>query len=131
MKDEFLVKDHKVPSKIIWNAYLSIVFSSFSYCWPAFCDVPQFSYRRLVSIEKRACKWAGKSFSEVALRSRLDSISIRLIRKIAENHHNHPLAEFFDVRHQTRSLRRTRTLQIPQKTKALFRKSFIKYHTYS
>jgi len=122
---------HKAPPKIIWEAYLSLVFSSFSYCWPATCDIPQSSFRKLCSLEKRACRWANLSFSEATLRSRLDNICIRLTRKIVNNKDSHPLSEFFEHRQPNPSLRHTRALQIPPKTKAFYRNSFLKYHTFT
>ena len=120
---------NKAPGKVIWEAYLSLVFSIFSYRWPAICDMQQSSYRKFCSIEKRACRWAGISFSEATLRTRLDNICVRLIRKIAKDHDNHPLAEFFQHRQPNPSLRHTRALQIPSKGKAFYRNSFLKYHT--
>jgi hypothetical protein len=119
------------PSDIIWEAYLSLVFSCFSYCWPALCDIPSAFFQKLCAIEKRACRWAGIPYSDGALRSRLDGICLRLIRKIAANHSQHPLADFFVIRSPRKGLRHARSLQIPSKTKAFFRKSFIKFSSFS
>ena len=86
---------NKAPSSAIWQAYLSLVFSTFSYCWPALCDLPSSFFSKFCSIEKKACKWAGVSFSQSALRSRLDGICLRLVRNVSNFHLSHPLAEFF------------------------------------
>lgn len=122
---------HKPPSKVVWEAYLSLVFSVISYCWPAICDMHQSSFRSFSSLERRACRWAGITFSDSAFRSRLDSICVRLVGKIAHNPDNHPLAEFFEHRRHKLSLRHTRILQIPQKTKAFYRNSFLKYSSFT
>jgi hypothetical protein len=118
---------HKAPSKVIWDAYLALVFSIFSYCWPAVCDTPQLLFRKMCSIEKRASKWANKSFTDSLLRARLDEICVRLVQKIALSTDRHPLAEFFGVRPRVPSLRHTRILTIPPKPKAFYRNSFIKF----
>ena len=122
---------NKAPSKIIWEAYLSFVFSCFSYCWPAVCDIPSTYFQKICSLERRACKWAGTSFCLSSLRSRLDSICIRLAQKISKLHDSHPLAHFFDVRSPVPGLRHTRILQLPPKAKAFFRNSFIRYGSFT
>lgn len=119
------------PSNIIWEAYLSLVFSCFSYCWPAYCDIPSSFFRQFCSIEKRASKWSGTSFSVDNLRSRLDRICLRLVRKIVSLNDVHPLAEFFVFRPPIQGLRRTRSLQLPAKTKAFYRKSFLRFASFS
>ena len=122
---------NKAPSHIIWESYLSFVFSCLSYCWPAVCDIPSFSFNKFCSLEKRVCKWAGLPFSPHALRSRLDGISKRLIRNISKLSCRHPLSEFFEVRPSIGRLRHTRKLQMPAKTKAFYRNSFIKFSSFT
>ena len=119
------------PPDIIWEAYLSLVFSCFSYCWPALCDIPSSFLRKLCSIEKRACRWSRIPFSEDALRSRLDCICLRLVCKIVAKLDLHPLSAFFVIRSPTDSLRHTRMLQLPPKTKAFYRNSFIKFSSFT
>ena len=134
-RNMFLVKSlwlHFAPPDVIWKAYLSFVFSTINYCWPAFCDIPPSSLKNLLSLEKRASKWAGRPFSPALLPTRLDSICLRLITRIAHLHHFHPLAEFFKVRDPAPQLRHTRRL-LPLKNtnKAFFRKSFVRYSSRS
>ena len=126
-----LLWSNRAPPSIIWEAYLSFVFSCFSYCWPAVCDIPSSFFQKLCSIEKRACKWSGVSFSVSALRSRLDAICVRLVRKISKYHASHPLAEFFEVRSPISGLRHTRTLRLPAQSKAFFRNSFVKFSSFT
>ena len=99
-RNMYLVKTlwlHKSPSHIVWQAYLSLVFSTFAYCWPSFCDIPASGLSKLSSLEKRACRWAGRSFSYACFLRRLDAICLRLIIKIASLKSFHPLSEFFDI----------------------------------
>lgn len=126
-----LLWSNKAPPTIIWQAYLSFVFSCLSYCWPAVCDIPSSFFQKICSLEKRACKWCGFAFSVSALRSRLDGICVRLIHKISQRPASHPLAEFFEVRSTIPGLRHTRTLQLPAKSKAFFRNSFIKFSSFT
>ena len=100
-KNMFLVKSlwlQKAPGNIIWQAYLSLVFSVLSYCYPAFCDIPISFINKFATLEKRACKWAGRPTSPNGLNQRLDNICLRLLRNITRLPSTHPLSEFFHFR---------------------------------
>jgi len=129
-RNMFLVKSLwlcKAPSHIIWQAYLSYVFSVIAYCWPSLCDVPESIFRRFVTLEKRACRWSGRAFCQDSLRNRLDLICVRLIQKVSTIKDTHPLSDFFIFRPPSLYLRHSRALQVPNIKKAYYRNSFIKY----
>ena len=123
---------HNTPPDVIWQAYLSFVFGTVNYCWPAFCDLPSSSFNKLLRLEKIASRWSNRSFTPSALSSRLDGICIKLIRKIVKSHDFHPLAEFFSYRNASVTLRSTRRLQpLIRIKKAFFNKTFVKFSSFS
>ena len=134
-RNMYIVKSlwlHNSPPAIIWQAYLSFVFGSFNFCWPALCDLPLSSFNKFVTLEKTASKWSCRPFCSASLPSRLDCICIKLINKIAKSFHFHPLAEFFTRRNPSSHLRRTRRLHpLFRSNKAFFNKSFIKFSSHS
>lgn len=134
-RNMYIVKSlwlHNSPPDVIWQAYLSFVFGSLNFCWPALCDLPSTSFKKLARLEKIASKWSGRSFFSTSLSSRLDRICIKLINKIASSFHFHPLAEFFALRNTSTHLRRVRRLlPLVRSKKAFFNKSFVKFSSYS
>jgi len=120
---------HNSPPAIIWQAYLSFVFGSLNFCWPALCDLPLSSFNKFVTLEKIASKWSCRPFRSASLSSRLDCICIKLIHKIVKSFHFHPLAEFFTRRNTSSHLRRTRRLHpLLRSNKAFLNKSLLNFH---
>ena len=134
-RNMYIVKSlwlHNSPPAIIWQAYLSFVFGSFNFCWPALCDLPYASFNKLLTLEKTASKWSCRSFSSTSLSSRLDCICIKLVNNITKSFHFHPLAEFFTQRNPSTHLRRVRRLRpLLLSKKAFFNKSFVKFSSHS
>jgi len=134
-RNMYIVKSlwlHNSPPAIIWQAYLSFVFGSLNFCWPALCDLPLSSFNKFVTLEKIASKWSCRPFRSASLSSRLDCICIKLIHKIVKSFHFHPLAEFFTRRNTSSHLRRTRRLHpLLRSNKAFFNKSFVKFTSHS
>ena len=58
------LKGAGMSGKYLWSAYISLVFSQLSYCWPAVCDMPQSILAKYMQIEKQACKLSGRAFSQ-------------------------------------------------------------------
>ena len=133
-RNMFLVKTlwfHKTPSDIIWQAYLAFVFSIISYCYPSFCDIPISALKKFSVIEKRACRWADRSFSHSCFVQRLEDSCVRLITKVASLKSFHPLSDFFLIRPPSSTLRRSRILLVENIKKSFYRNSFVKFSSES
>ena len=107
-----LLTKHCSDSKILWETYLSFVFSYIAYAWPAFCDIPQSHIKKLIIIEKQAMRLCNISGPNI-LKERLDNICHRLINKIGNNC-NHPLRCLFKINNNINyNIRHRRTLLPP------------------
>ena len=108
--------------QMVWQTYLSFVFCHISYCWPAICDLSMKNLVKFERLEKIAIRWSGFT-PKLNLRERLHGICVRLINKVVQHKHHHPLSQFFTIRENLSTLRHQRALQAPPNKLQLFRKS--------
>ena len=117
-------------SRLVWLAYLGLVFSQIAWCWPVLCDVPKSHKQKLLRLELTVARWAGTRPPK-ALSERLDDVCVRLIKRIASNKNAHPLAEFFQVRDFLPKVRNPRILLPPPSRHSFLQNSFVKYSAWT
>jgi hypothetical protein len=79
------------PSNVLWQFYLSMIFSHMAYAWPVFCDLSTPHLRLLNNLEKRAALLTKREFNQADLEQRLSNICVKLARKIGRYPDDHPL----------------------------------------
>ena len=116
--------------KLVWSAYVGLVFGIIGFCWPAICDLTNSQFKKFESLEKTALRWAQISGVN-PLRVRLDAICLRLIKNVAGDRDNHPLGQFFVARDVREGLRQARALQSLPSRRQMFLKSFVKFSKFT
>lgn len=111
------------PSSLLLQAYLAYVRSVLLYCFPVFCNAPDYLMKRLTKIEKRIVR-----FTCVAPREKLlvaaDAMCARLFTAV-ESNKAHPLRQMFCER--VRTARNCLSLRPPLTRTKRYGNSFIKF----
>ena len=117
---------------LVWTAYMGLVFSIVSCCWPVICDLPLQEFKKLKRIEKIAQRWSNHKPLKT-LEERLDTVCIRLIKKITRYKNEHPLTSLFKVRPLVNghSLRQQRQLEPRIVNRQYYLKTFVKFYKYT
>ena len=117
------LKRANCPSDVIFKCYLSFIRSVLLYCFPCFCNLPDYLFKKLLRVEKRASRFfPGQSFD--ALNISAENICIRLFRQVM-CYNDHPLFKLFDRRCPTR--KNPLLLKPPFAKTTRFSKSFIRF----
>ena len=123
------IRDSGCPSHIVWQTYVSLVYSHMAYCWPVYCDIPAKYFRKLERLDHTAMKWANIVPTKT-LKDRLNGICLHLFEGICKHHARHPIAKFFIHRPINPYLRQQRLLQAPLTKKAFYSNSFFKFASF-
>ena len=115
---------------IVWQAYVGLVFTHISFCWPVICDLKKSHVKKLERLDRVARRWANINF-KCDFHQMLDNICTRLIRKVSRFSACHPLSEFFIVRSTDSQIRSRRKLLCFQRRSSVYNNSFIKYSKFS
>ena len=118
----------------LWNNVFSVRSSLYAACirpillypFPAFCNIPQYLKRRIISVENRVFKIIGLSDNRhISLFSAADQMCVTLFNKVVADS-THPLRRFFDER-RVLHLRNACPLKKPKTKTRRFLASFIQY----
>ena len=120
----YALKQSNAHSKILTLAYESMIRSITTYAFPAWCNVADSRFDRLLKMEKRLCRIFNLK-PKINLKQMCDKMCYELVEKCRDV--NHPLHSIFEVSASRYSTRLGRThRKIMAKTKR-FKNSFIKY----
>ncbi len=111
------------PPHLLVQAYLSYVRSVLLYCYPVFCNAPDYLIQKLVDVEKRVCRITSVK-PQADLLTAAHFMCSRLFTSI-ECSSSHPLRIMFDERHKTR--RNPLSLRPPRARTKRYSASFIKF----
>jgi hypothetical protein len=111
------------PPHLFLMAYLAYVRSILLYCYPVFCNAPDYLKAKLVRIEKRVCRMTSAILRE-DLVTAADDMCSRLFSTI-ESNAAHPLRVLFETRQRTP--RNILSLRPPLARTKRYSASFIKF----
>ncbi len=111
------------PSDTILQAYNALIRPLLTYCYPVLCNMPLYLFKKLVRLEKRACRIIGDAPRDPLLETG-EALCERLFNQVLSNL-DHPLRQCFLPRNST--LRNSCPLRPPLTRTARFKNSFIKF----
>jgi hypothetical protein len=111
-------------SRLLFNVYTSCIRPILLYCFPTYCNIPQFLRRKLLSVEKRIFRIISSDDELPSLFSASDVMCERLFQRIVRDP-CHPLRQFFEVRQG--SSRNVCPLRRPRTRTKRFLNSFIRF----
>lgn len=116
------------PTPLIWKCYVVFIRSILLYSYSAFCNIPAYLQKKLLSIERRVCRIIGIEFDLVQepLFTAGDTMCARMFEKVKINE-DHPLRSFFRERHCVRSSRNQCPLKRPATKSRRFCESFVRF----
>lgn len=117
-------------TEIVWQAYIGLVFSQISFCWPVICDLKNCHFKKFEKLDHIVRRWTSDS-SKPTLRFMLDKVCIRLINKVSRFSDCHPLSDFFIVRPINSQTRHQRKLLCYQRKSSFYNKSFVKFSKFT
>ena len=110
---------------LMTRCYTSFIRSLLAYSFPAFCNLPDFLFKKLVRIERRSLRIVGCSSFCVDLSAFVNNASHKIFSSISRNT-QHPLRSMFDSSH-SRLTRSSNNLKPPFAKTKRFSTSFIKF----
>jgi len=124
-----LNKLHKsgINGAALWRAYLGLVFSHISYCWPAVADLSSTYLNRFEIFEKRASKLAGLSYTPNSCHLRLNNICKKLMSKVKSSS-DHPLRLCFQTQPNIQMNLRQKASIVPFNKSTRLLKSFARFY---
>ena len=107
------------PPDLLFNVYVTCIWPILLYPFPAFCNIPQYLKRRIISVENRVFKIIGQSDDcPISLFAAADQMCVTLFNKVVADS-LHPLRRFFDER-RVSHLRNTCPLKNPRQRHGAF-----------
>jgi len=123
----YRLKQMSLPARVLWNVYYSLVRSVITFAFPAFCNLSQYLFNRLLRLEGRVARIIG-SKPPTSIETFCNSLCSKLACKI-QREPQHPLCKLTVPRKDSGyALRKSRShLCRPRAMTARYQNSFIRY----